>query len=44
MEFSRQEEKVMQDAAAISNDDSVIQLSDLQLLAVGGGVADVNLS
>lgn len=40
MEFLRQEEKVVD--VAVNQD--VVQLTDLQLLAVGGGVADVTFS
>jgi len=44
MEFTRQENKVLQDVAKVAADETTIQLTEMQLLAVGGGVADVTLS
>ena len=44
MEFTREETKVLQDAATVAADETAIQLTEMQLLIVGGGVADVTLS
>ena len=44
MNYTRNEDIVVQQAAASANDDAVVQLSEIQLLVVGGGVADVTLS
>lgn len=43
MEFSRQEAKAVEVAVAAA-DKEPVQLTDLQLLSVGGGVADVTFS
>jgi len=42
MEFSRQEEKAINEACVARED--IVQLPDLELALVGGGVADVTLS
>ena len=43
MEFSRKEEEVVE-AAIVNANREIVQLSETQLLAVGGGVADVTFS
>ena len=43
MEFSCQEEKRVEETVAAADKD-MIQLTEIQLLAVGGGIADVTLS
>ena len=43
MEFSRKEEQVLEVAAQTVTQE-LIQLTDIQLLSVGGGIADVTLS
>lgn len=43
MEFSRKEEKAVE-ATVRKTDQEFVQLTELQLLAVGGGIADVTLS
>jgi hypothetical protein len=42
MEFSRQEQKAINEACATREE--IVQLPDLELVFVGGGVADVTLS
>ena len=43
MEFSRQEGKLVEAIAAAAEKD-MVELTELQLFAVGGGIADVTLS
>ena len=43
MEFTRKEEKAIE-TAIVSANQEIVQLSEIQLLAVGGGVADVTFS
>ena len=43
MEFTRKEEQALE-AAIEMTDQEPIQLTDIQLLSVGGGIADVTLS
>jgi len=43
MEFSRKEEKAVEATIAAIEQD-LVQLTDLQMLDIGGGVADVTLS
>jgi hypothetical protein len=43
MEFSRKEEEVVE-MAIISANQEIVQLSEIQLLVVGGGVADITFS
>lgn len=44
MEFTRQERKLVQEVVAAANDEMVVQLTEAQLLLIGGGVADVTFS
>ena len=44
MEFNHQEDTVVQSAAVVANEEAVVLLTEVQLLAVGGGIADVTLS
>jgi len=44
MNYTRKEDIVVQQAVASAEGDAVVQLTEMQLLAVGGGVADVTLS
>ena len=41
MELSNVEVKVVEIAAKEANDDQILQLNELQLAFVGGGIADV---
>ena len=41
MELNNVEVKVVEIAAKEANDDQILQLNDLQLAFVGGGIADV---
>jgi len=43
MEFSRQEERVIKEVC-VAVEGEVVQLLDIQLAMVGGGVADVTFS
>ena len=43
MEFARKEEEMVEAAIASANQE-IVQLSEIQLLAVGGGIADVTFS
>ena len=43
MEFTRKEEAVIE-AAVAAIDQQLVQLDEMQLLAVGGGIADITFS
>ena len=44
MEFTRCEDKAIQEAIESKNETNIVELLDLQLAMVGGGMGDVTLS
>jgi len=43
MEFTRNEDAIQRGPAAHPHEDDVVELTDVQLVAVGGGVGEVGL-
>jgi len=44
MKFTRHEEKAIQEIVEVSESKEIVELFDLELAAVGGGMGDVTLS